>query len=143
MSIYADTSFLVSLYAPDSNSTAATKFMRDALLPLILTPLGDLEMFNAFQLRIFRRELRPAEVKSALSIFRGDLESGILSLKSLPPSVFDRAKALARGRSASFGTRSLDVLHVASALVLGAETLCTFDKQQRLLATAEGLAVPV
>lgn len=88
MSIYVDTSFLVSLYTPDSNSAAAARIMRDAALPLIFTPLGDLEMFNAFQLRLFRRELRAAEVKSAIAMFRGDLESGILSLKSLPSSAF-------------------------------------------------------
>ncbi len=143
MSIYVDTSFLVSLYTPDSNSAAAARIMRDAALPLIFTPLGDLEMFNAFQLRLFRRELRAAEVKSAIAMFRGDLESGILSLKSLPSSAFDRAKAIARDNTASLGTRSFDILHVASALVLRADTLCTFDKHQRLLAKAEGLAVPV
>jgi predicted nucleic acid-binding protein len=44
--------------------------------------------------------------------------------------------------SASADTRSLDVLHVASALVLHAETFYTFDEKQRKLAKAEGLLAP-
>jgi len=40
------------------------------------------------------------------------------------------------------GTRTLDVLHFASALVLKADTFYTFDVNQGKLAKAEGLAVP-
>jgi predicted nucleic acid-binding protein len=39
------------------------------------------------------------------------------------------------------GHRSLDVLHVATALHLGARELLTFDTNQRKLATAEKLKV--
>jgi predicted nucleic acid-binding protein len=38
------------------------------------------------------------------------------------------------------GTRALDILHVASALLLRAERILTFDDRQRQLAHAEGLA---
>jgi predicted nucleic acid-binding protein len=39
------------------------------------------------------------------------------------------------------GHRSLDVLHVATALHLGAREFLTFDANQRKLATAEKLKV--
>jgi hypothetical protein len=39
------------------------------------------------------------------------------------------------------GTRTLDVLHVASALVLGATYFYKFDRNQGKLAAAEGLRV--
>jgi predicted nucleic acid-binding protein len=143
LSIYADTSFLVSLYTLDANSSAASRFMRGARLPLLFTPLGDLELLNALHLRIFRRELNATEVKSAASLFRVDTEAGVFALKSLPLSAFERAKRIARDRTPSLGTRTIDVLHVASALVLRADTFCTFDKQQRMLAKAEGLVTPI
>jgi predicted nucleic acid-binding protein len=38
------------------------------------------------------------------------------------------------------GTRARDILHVASALLLRAERILTFDDRQRQLAHAEGLA---
>jgi predicted nucleic acid-binding protein len=143
LSIYADTSFLVSLYTLDANSAAAARFMRGARLPLLITPLGDLELLNALHLRIFRRELSAVVIKSAASLFRADTGAGVFALRSLPLSAFERAKRIARDQTPSMGTRTIDVLHVASALVLRADTFCTFDKHQRLLAKAEGLVTPV
>jgi predicted nucleic acid-binding protein len=143
LSAYADTSFLVSLYAPDVNSADASAFMQRTRLPLLLTPLGELELVNALHLRVFRRELSAVEVQSAVSIFRVDLEAGVFALKSLTVSAFERAKKIARAQTAELGTRTLDVLHVASALVLRAETFCTFDRRQAALARAEKLRTPL
>jgi hypothetical protein len=41
------------------------------------------------------------------------------------------------------GHRGFDILHVASALVVEAECFLTFDDNQRKLAQAEGLNVPL
>ena len=59
-----------------------------------------------------------------------------------PRRGFDRAKRLAEKQTLRLGTRTLDVLHVASALVLKADTFYTFDVNQRKMAKAEGLVVP-
>jgi len=40
------------------------------------------------------------------------------------------------------GTRSLDILHVSHALVLGIGEFLTFDVRQMALAKAAGLKVP-
>jgi predicted nucleic acid-binding protein len=143
LSIYADTSFLVSLYVSDVHSAAASRIMRRALLPVLMTPLGELELLNALHLRLFRDELTATEIKAAAALFRDDIGEGILSLKSLSASIFERAKMISRSQTASLGTRTLDILHVASALVLHADTFCTFDKSQRQLAKMEGLTTPV
>jgi len=142
VSIYVDTSFLVSLYTLDSNSAAAAKFMKSAALPLWFTPLGEVEMLNALHLRVFRKELALAEIKSAAALFRADTAAGVFALKALPIAAFERAKRIAREKTSALGTRTIDLLHVASALVLRADTLCTFDKSQRALARTEGLATP-
>ncbi len=117
--------------------------MRGVRLPLLITPLGELELLNALHLRIFRGELSHSEIKSASSFFRADIEGGVLAVKSLPLSAFERAKRIAREKTATLGTRTIDVLHVASALVLRADSFCTFDKQQRVLAKDEGLSLPI
>ena len=44
-----------------------------------------------------------------------------------------------RQHTPSFGTRSLDVLHVASALELKARLFVTYDQKQSRLAGARGL----
>jgi predicted nucleic acid-binding protein len=41
------------------------------------------------------------------------------------------------------GHRGLDILHVATALHLGAREFLTFDANQKRLARAEGLKVPL
>ena len=78
MSVYADTSFLVSLYTPDSNSRTAVEFMHRVELPLLMTPLGEVELMNALQLRVFRRELTSLQAKAAASAIRKDFDDEIL-----------------------------------------------------------------
>jgi predicted nucleic acid-binding protein len=143
VSIYADSSFLVSLYASDAHTSAALRFMRKAELPILLTPLNEVELLNALHLRLFRRELDGVQVKSAVAFFRHDIESGVFSLRSLSASTLERAKSIVRNRTPTLGTRTFDVIHVASALVLHANAFCTFDKNQKQLAKEEGLTVPV
>jgi predicted nucleic acid-binding protein len=49
---------------------------------------------------------------------------------------------MARRRTPQLGTRTLDLLHVASALKLQADSFYTFDRNQEKLARVEGLIVP-
>jgi predicted nucleic acid-binding protein len=142
LNAYADTSFLVSLYVLDANSALAATHMKRAKLPILLTSFGELELANALLLRLFRRDLRPSKVKAARALIRKDLSDGVLLLKPLPEGVFDRAMQMARRRTPELGARTLDLLHVASALKLQADTFYTFDRNQEKLARAEGLILP-
>jgi hypothetical protein len=56
--------------------------------------------------------------------------------------VMIEAERLSALHSGILGTRSLDVLHVACALVLGGSDFLTFDIRQGALAKAAGLKVP-
>jgi len=142
LSAYADTGFLVSLYVLDANSAAASARMEKSKLPVLLTPFGKLELANALSLRVFRKELSFGKAKAARSLFATDTENGVFAVRPLPATLFDRAKRLARARTPHLCTRTLDVLHVASALLLQADTFFTFDRNQARLAKAEGLSVP-
>jgi predicted nucleic acid-binding protein len=135
---YADTSFLVSLYTLDANSSRAAAIM-GAKPVLLLTPFGELELMNALELRSFRKELSRREVKQARAIFESDRNSGIFSLQPAPAVIYEVAARISRRRTSQLGARTLDILHVASALVLKAEALFTFDERQRSLAKAEHL----
>jgi predicted nucleic acid-binding protein len=142
LSAYADTSFLVSLYILDANSALAAAQMKHARLPILLTPLGELELANALYLRLFRKELAASKVKAAHSLFTNDTQDGIFQTIPLMPAAWERAKRIARKQTPRLGTRSLDIIHVASALALQAKTFYTFDRNQGKLAEAEGLVVP-
>lgn len=136
MRIYADTSFLLSLYSFDGNSAAAARAVRASAAERFITILGEVEVVNALGLRVFRKEITTVQAQSSLHDFEKDLHDGVFQLRGLPDPVFCRARELSRQTSAKLGTRTADLLHVASALELGVEYLFSFDKRQRKLAQA-------
>jgi hypothetical protein len=138
----ADTSFVCSLYVPDVNSPAATRKFRRIRAPLLLTDLVELEFVNAINLRVFRKQLLPWQLKDIHRAFREDAEAGLLRIVPLPAGTFEHAIRMAAQHTAVLGTRSLDVLHIAAAIALKAESYFTFDEPQSQLAAAEGLRVP-
>ncbi len=142
MTSCVDASFLFSLYVLDGNSAAASAKMRRAALPLLLTDVGKIEILNAVGLRLFRKELRPAEAKKVYGLFREDIEQGVVQIVPLPAAAYQQAEQLARTHTPRLGTRTLDLLHVAGALVLKADAFYTFDQKQARLATAVGLTIP-
>ncbi len=142
MNAYADTSFLVSLYSPDANSRRAASEVSRRNPTVLLTPLGELELANALELRIFRREAKVSEVRAARTRMLEHIETGFFALQPMPVTVYERARQIARRRSAQLGLRTLDILHVASALLLRAEIFLTFDRRQLKLARAERLKTP-
>ncbi len=134
MKVYADPSFLVSLYSPDANSPAAARAMKASSSERFVTAFGELEVVNAMGLRVFRKEISAAQSQGSIIQFENDLRDGIFQLRGLADTVFERARELSRQTTAKLGTRSADLLHVAAALVLGADCLYTFDLHQRKLA---------
>jgi predicted nucleic acid-binding protein len=134
LKIYADTSFLVSLYNPDANSVAAARIMQASKGDRSVSTFGELEVVNAMGLRIFRKEVSTAQAQSSLDDFEKDLRAGYFQLRPLTEQVFERARRLSRQTTAKLGTRTADLLHVAAALELSADCLYTFDQQQRKLA---------
>lgn len=131
----------MSLYVLDANSERAATLIQTAKLPILLTAFGELELTNAISLRLFRRELTVSKVKAARALVYRDLTDAVLMIKPLTPSNYERAMQMARRRTPQLGTRTLDILHVASALELNAEMFYTFDHNQARLAKTEGLLV--
>ncbi|HEV2178065.1 MAG TPA: type II toxin-antitoxin system VapC family toxin [Terriglobia bacterium] len=139
MAGYADTSFLVSLYLPDANSSRARSLMQSRP-SLVLTPLHELEVTSALELAVFRKAVAPRQARDVRRNFEQDLAS-IFTPSPLPEDTYLMATQMARRRSARLGTRTLDILHVAAAKLLKAECFYSFDGRQVRLAAAEGLKV--
>jgi predicted nucleic acid-binding protein len=134
LKIYADASFLVSLYSPDANSIAAARTMQASNGDRFVSVFGELEVVNAIGLRVFRKEVSATQAQSSLNDFEKDLRAGVFQLRPLLEQVFERARQLSRQTTPKLGTRTADLLHVATALELSADYLYTFDQQQRKLA---------
>jgi predicted nucleic acid-binding protein len=141
LNAYADTSLLISLYGRDVNTLAAISLVQSHHPTFFLTPFGEAEFTNGIELRLFQGQWTPPEVRSVLDDFRSDVGAGVIRLEELPPEVWPLTMTLSRRHSAKLGTRTLDVLHVASALILKPDVFLTFDDRQRKLARAEGMRV--
>ena len=140
MNQYADSSFLVSCYVVDTHTPKAKAALSRLHTPLVFTALHALEVRNAFQLGVFRGFLSVTEAAAAWANLQTDLKGGRL-LRSIVkwPIVFRLAARLSQRHSMTTGTRSLDVLHVASARSVRAAQFLSFDARQLDLAGAAGL----
>ena len=140
--VYADSSVLVSLVMRDSNSDSATEMTAEGGRKFVFTKLLELEVSNAIRLAVGTGRMNEAEgmlSQRRMESFRSGGTWQEVELDWL--RVFDRAMALSRGHSSVLKARSLDILHVASALELGARNFWSFDKRQRALAVELGLNV--
>jgi len=103
--------------------------MKRQELPLPYTWLHQLEFRNALRLRVFRREITPAERDASLNAVLADLAAGVL-VTTAPPlaEMLTDAERLSALHSEKLATRSLDIVHVACGLVLGLPQFITFDQ---------------
>jgi predicted nucleic acid-binding protein len=143
LSVYPDTSFLYSLYVQQAHSAKAAAYMAaayDGALPL--TTLGRFELLNAIRLSVFRQQLNPRVAAIDVLTIKADIESGVLEVISCDwAAVHAEAERLSAGHTTEGGHRSMDILHVATALSMGAREFLSFDGKQTRLASAEGLTV--
>lgn len=150
MTAYPDTSFLCAIYRTQVNSPRADAWMSARTGPLPVTSLLLLEFRQSvrFQSRLFSPDrtkgYAPAEGARMLRDLQSDLASGVLEVVAADWADVHRiAENLSGKYTAQGGHRLADILHVATALHLASPEFLTFDANQRTLATAEGMEVPV
>jgi predicted nucleic acid-binding protein len=139
---FADTSFLISLYGRDANTTRAKGAIRHLSSPIAITSLGRFEFVNAVHFASFRKAISSGDAAIMLNAFASDLNAGRLNLAVCDfSSVLDRALSLAESHTEVGGHRGFDILHVATAVQLKAKPFMSFDENQRRLAKAMRLEV--
>ena len=87
--------------------------------------------------------MSPEQAAVALATFRDDLKDGKFLRLARPDTA--RLEALveetALRHTARNGFRTYDILHVATAVILGCDTFFSFDVRAKKLAELEGLTV--
>lgn len=137
---YFDSGHLLKLYFKEPNSSRAAELIGEFVPPP--TSLQRLEMKSAFAQSLGRGEITDEEHEILLANFDRDLATGFfLSVTSAWDEIFTKAEKLADDFTQATLCRSLDTLHVAIAVEMGAEEFCTFDKRQSAMAKAAGLLV--
>ena len=140
--IYVDTSVLLKTYVYEDRSEEAIQLLENQVTKPPISPPLKLEFTNALQLKVFRTEITPEDKNRYLAAFKEDLSQGyFVSPRFEMESVYSASEQLAQQHSSLLGTRSMDIVHVAIALEIGATIFISFDHRQQDLANACGLKV--
>src|SRR5438093_7325677 len=152
MRAYADTSLLVKLLTQEPGTTAAVDLYRQVgRPPVFFLALHGLEVTNAIRQRAFHQRHSVASSERTAIKRERDTSFALLhkfiSRRAFVEISLDTEAAIELARSLSakhterLGARAIDLLHVASALMLESELFLTADALQAQLARAEGLNV--
>ena len=140
--MYFDSGVIVKLYVPEPSSPDAVRLVTAGPPPAPLTDWQALEVRNALRLKRFRGEITARELRSALRAFAEDERLGRWQRPVLDlAETVRRAESLSARHAPALGCRTLDILHVAAATVLGVRDFVSFDGRQRQLARKVGLRV--
>ena len=134
--VYLDASALVKLFAPEEGSDALNQALA-GLTDVIVSDLALAEMASALGRRTREQRLTREE---AHRLYReaSKLHASSHSAELTPP-IHRRAERLML--SLTIPLRTLDALHLATALDAEAATVVTFDPRLRDAATSQGLFV--
>lgn len=142
MTHYYDTGLLLKLYTDERDSAPVRNFVVRQGQALGFTAMHHAECVSALRLKCFRGECQEEEAAGALRDIEADLASGVLRVAAVSwDDAWVRCRILSDAHAAATGCRTLDALHVACALQLGAEELVTGDSRQAALGRKAGLRV--
>jgi predicted nucleic acid-binding protein len=136
--VYLDASALVKLFVPEPESDALNAALVGAE-DVIISDLALTEIASALGRRIRERRLALTDARR----IHGEAEklARACHRAELTPPIHRRAERLLLS-SRDVPLRTLDALHVATALATDTATLVTYDPRLRAAAVAQGLFVP-
>ena len=139
--IYLDTSALLKLYIREPDSEAVQAYVMAQDDPLPVWELQQVELINAFRLKVFWGDLKGGQAEQLIELFEQRMHRGQYFFPDI-----DRAELMMTFRALSretlrMGCRTMDILHVACALQLAPQRFISFDERQRRLAAHAHLTV--
>jgi hypothetical protein len=137
---YVDPSALRSLYLHDDRSARFCKWRQRVGGPLPLSRFGRAEIVNSVYLAVYRKVIDADTARAAIGDLDDDIREGRVTLvDALWRRTLDLAAELSVQHTPTLGTRTLDVLHVSTAMLLQATHFVSYDERQSALARAAGL----
>lgn len=144
MVISADTSFLFSLYGNDSHTPVAVSWSRTNKQILRISSLNLFELINALRFSEFQKLIPTGDANRLSSLFEIDLQAGrLVEATCNLAEILAEANRLSAAQTTTGGHRGFDILHIAAARIMGATHFLTFDANQKCLAKAAGLKLPL
>ena len=139
--IYLDTSAFIKLYLAEEGSHDVHDAVVSQQHPLPIWSLVELEFYNALRFKVFLRELAEDDVDRLLATYTERKRSGQYHVPHLDPVALHESAIELTAHTPVIGCRSLDVLHVAAARLLGVDLFVTGDGRQASLGSGQSLEV--
>jgi predicted nucleic acid-binding protein len=151
MKVYADTNFFTNLWIDLTHSDQAMSLieeLRNERAKLPITRLLRMELTNALQRLVYesRHGIQGIRVSAETALAaHGNFNEELALCEFLEPiaapddELVYEFEALSYRHTATGGFRTYDVMHVASALLLGCDTFWSFDGRAKQLARLAGL----
>ena len=140
--LYVDTSVIVKLYIKEKHSLDVSNWLKENNEAIPLTTFHELEFSNAINLKKFRSEITTEEIHLIMAKVAEHKSKGVFYRPQISwTDTFKYAVDLSRKHTSKTGSRSLDILHVASALSIKTDRFLTFDERQSQLAALSGIMI--
>ena len=136
---YWDTSTLLKLYVPESDST---QFAARLAGQIYTSELARWELLRAMARKEIEQAIAPLAAETTFNRFLSDVSLGRVILLPVTPEVEARFRSLVlqlHRRTPAVVIRTFDAIHIASADLLAATEVVTTDPRMRAGATAIGL----
>jgi predicted nucleic acid-binding protein len=150
MIAYSDTSFLCALYRGQDNTPEAIAHARRMPEPLHVSSLLLFEFRQSIRCQEFLHKKDPLKGFNrttglgALAKVQANISSGAVAVVAADwNDVHQIAERLSAQHTHTGVHRGFDIMHVATALHFGAKEFLSFDLNQKKLAKAEGLKIPL
>ncbi len=141
---YWDTSALIKLYAPEPDSSYFLMLLSEAEGPLFTSDITRAEVLCTLYRKEHAGDLAAGAAGTLFARFLGDTDAGRIVLVPNGLEVTQKAHTLvqqAYGQPQPLLIRSLDAIHIASALTARATTVVATDTRLREVAKLLGLEV--
>jgi predicted nucleic acid-binding protein len=139
---YFDTGVVLKLLVPEPLSSTVLAFLSARRVAVPYSRLVAIETENALQAKAHRKEITGPQLRACRQMIHELLAEGrfyrpVLSLDDVAVEALSRVPKV----TGSTGCRTLDLLHVVSAQLLGCTEFVTTDQRQAASARLAGLAV--
>lgn len=141
--IYLDTSALIKLYLIEDGSEAVNQAVLNQDEALPIWELQEAELHNAFRLKVFRGELTEADADQLAQRFQAMKRKRLYYTPDLDRAALIPTFHQFSRHTQTLGCRTLDILHVVCAHLIGADAFISYDNRQCELARTIGIAVVI
>jgi predicted nucleic acid-binding protein len=139
---YFDTSVVLKLLVQEQLSAVVLAFLGDRKVAIPYSRLIAIETENALQAKVHRKEISAPQLRACRQMLHELLADGrffrpVLSLDDVAVEALGRVPKV----TGATGCRTLDLLHIVSAQLLGCSEFVTTDQRQAAAARWAGLQV--